>query len=127
MNGRSMKLAALLAAVLCAAGCGNTASTTAVSEPQTAHTTQPAVELDGKALYKERCGMCHQGIGMAVALLSRRPGDTSKGLLEARKDLSAEYVFTLVRTGVINMPRIARGEVSDPELAAIATYLTGPP
>ena len=37
--------------------------------------------------------MCHQGIGMAVSLLSRRPGDTSKGLLEERKDLSAEFVY----------------------------------
>jgi len=78
---------------------------------------------DGRALYKERCGMCHQGIGMAVTLLSRRPGDTSKGLLEDRKDLSAEFVFTAARTGIGNMPRIARGEVSDPELAAIANYL----
>ncbi len=79
--------------------------------------------LDGKSLYKERCGMCHQTIGMGVALLSRRPGDTSKGLLDERKDLSAAFVSTVVRTGVINMPRIARGEVSDAELAAIAGYL----
>jgi mono/diheme cytochrome c family protein len=78
---------------------------------------------DGKALYKERCGMCHQGIGMAVNLLSRRAGDTSNGLLEERKDLAAEFVYTVARTGIGNMARISRGEVSDPELAAIANYL----
>lgn len=78
---------------------------------------------DGKALFKERCGMCHQGIGMAVNLLGRRPGDTSNGLLEERKNLSAEFVFTVARTGIGNMARIPRGEVSDPELAAIANYL----
>ena len=83
----------------------------------------PAVELDGKMLFQQRCGMCHQGIGMAVSLLSRRPGDTSNGLLEQRKDLVPEFVTTVTRTGIGNMPRIARGEVSDPEMQAIATYL----
>jgi mono/diheme cytochrome c family protein len=87
-------------------------------------TSQAGEAPDGKALYKERCGMCHQTIGMAVSLLSRRPGDTSKGLLEERKDLSAIVVRTVVRSGIGNMPRIARGEVSDRELAAIATYLS---
>jgi mono/diheme cytochrome c family protein len=84
--------------------------------------TTPA-EPAGKALFKSRCGMCHQTIGMAVGLLARRPGDTSKGFLEDRADLSAAFVRTVVRTGILNMPRIARGEVSDAELAAIADYL----
>ena len=109
-----------MVALLFGAGCGDSPpppAAVAVASPQ------PAVELDGKALFQQRCGMCHQTIGMGVALLSRRPGDTSKGLLEARKDLSAEFVMTAVRSGVINMPRIARGEVSDPELSAIANYL----
>ncbi len=79
---------------------------------------------DGRTLFKDRCGMCHQSIGMAVNLLSRRPGDASKGLLEDRRDLSAVVVRTVVRTGIGNMPRIARGEVSDGELAAIAIYLS---
>lgn len=78
---------------------------------------------EGKALYTARCGMCHQTIGMAVGILSRRPGDTSKGLLEERADLSASFVRTVARTGILNMPRVSRGEVSDPELALIADYL----
>ncbi len=78
---------------------------------------------DGQALYRERCGMCHQTIGMAVGILSRRPGDESKGFLEDRKDLSAAFVRTVVRTGIANMPRMPRGEVSDAELEAIAAYL----
>jgi mono/diheme cytochrome c family protein len=85
---------------------------------------QGADAPDGKALYTQRCGMCHQTIGMAVQLLSRRPGDTSKGLLEQRADLSAEFVFVVVRTGTGNMPRITRAEVADPELTAIALYLS---
>lgn len=78
---------------------------------------------DGKALFTQRCGMCHQGIGMAVGILSRRPNDPSKGLLEQRTDLSAAVIRTVVRTGINNMPRISRAEVSNPELAAIADYL----
>jgi mono/diheme cytochrome c family protein len=77
----------------------------------------------GKALFTSRCGMCHQTNGMGVSILSRRPGDASKGLLEARNDLSAVVVRTVVRTGITNMPRISRAEVSDAELAAIADYL----
>jgi mono/diheme cytochrome c family protein len=79
---------------------------------------------DGKVLFTGRCGMCHQTNGMGVGLLSRRPGDTSKGLLENRTDLSAAVVKVVVRNGIINMPRISRGEVSDPELNAIADYLS---
>ncbi|MEO6186520.1 MAG: cytochrome c [Steroidobacteraceae bacterium] len=89
-----------------------------------ASAAQAAPPSDGKALFTARCGMCHQTIGMAVAILSRRPGDASKGLLEERTDLSAAFIRTVVRTGIINMPRIARGEVSDPELAQIASYLS---
>ncbi len=79
---------------------------------------------DGKALFTSRCGMCHQTIGMAVGILSRRPGDASKGLLEERKDLSAAFIRTVVRSGIINMPRMSRGEISDPELAQVANYLS---
>jgi mono/diheme cytochrome c family protein len=109
---------AWIAALLLIAGCDSPppAATVTAASP-------PAEALDGKALYQQRCGMCHQGIGMAVSLLSRRPGDTSKGLLEERKDLSAPFITTVTRTGIGNMPRIARGEVSDPEMSAIAGYL----
>lgn len=79
---------------------------------------------DGKALFTNRCGMCHQTIGMGVSILARRPNDASKGFLEDRKDLSAVFVRTVVRSGIANMPRMSRGEVSDPELALIANYLS---
>ncbi len=82
-----------------------------------------AEQPDGRELFKQRCGMCHVSIGMGVAILSRRQGDASKGLLEERADLSSAFVRAVVRSGIANMPRIARGEVSDPELAAIANYL----
>lgn len=114
-------LAACVAAVALVAGCG---SREAPATPAATTAASPAAEqLDGKSLYEHRCGMCHQGIGMAVSLLSRRPGDTSNGLLEQRRDLPVEFITTVTRTGIGNMPRIPRGEVSDPEMTAIATYL----
>jgi mono/diheme cytochrome c family protein len=85
---------------------------------------QAAEPESGKALFTQRCGMCHQTNGMGVGLLARRPGDTSKGLLEQREDLSAAVVKVVVRNGISNMPRISRAEVSDPQLAAIAQYLS---
>jgi mono/diheme cytochrome c family protein len=106
MKHHAGKLALLLAAQLAAGGIS------------------AANAADGKALYRERCGMCHQTIGMAVGILSRRPADASKGLLEERADLSAAFVQAAARSGIANMPRIARGEVSDAELAAIAAYLS---
>lgn len=99
---------AALATLILAASCAATAS---------------AEEVSGKTLYAQRCGMCHQTIGMGVSILSRRPGDTSKGLLEERNDLSGAFVKAAVRSGIANMPRITRAEVSDPELAQIAEYL----
>lgn len=83
-----------------------------------------ADEPSGKVLFTTRCGMCHQTNGMGVSILSRRPGDASKGLLEARTDLSAEFVYTVARLGTGNMPRISRGEVSDEELRLIALYVS---
>jgi|SRR5690348_5360116 mono/diheme cytochrome c family protein len=87
-----------------------------------AGTASAADTADGKKLYAQRCGMCHQGIGMAVGILARR-NDPSKGLLEERADLSSAVIRTVVRTGINNMPRISRAEVNDSELATIAAYL----
>src|SRR6185312_219749 len=65
-----------------------------------------------EALFVEKCGMCHRQMGMGTVILARRM-DPSKAMLEARKDLTPEYVIQAARAGVGNMPRIQRGEVSD--------------
>ena len=80
-------------------------------------------ETSGAVLFAERCGMCHRTNGMGVGILARRPGDASKGLLENRSDLTVVLITTVTRIGIGNMPRIPRGEVSDPEMIAIAEYL----
>jgi mono/diheme cytochrome c family protein len=82
--------------------------------------------LDGKALFHNRCGMCHEAFGMGTGLLARRV-DPQVAELEKRTDLTADYVIQAARAGIGNMPAISRGEVSDAELAAIAAYLARRP
>jgi len=80
----------------------------------------PGTPLDGKGLFQEKCGMCHGPTGMGTGLLKRR---VQPAMLEQRTDLAADYVVAAARTGIGNMPAIPRGEVSDPQLNAIAAYL----
>lgn len=128
MSARSGKAGGAVAVLLAVAACGNegagSADAPVAAMPAATAVAVAAAPLDGQGLYQERCGMCHQSIGMAVSILSRRPADESKGLLEDRADLSAAFINTVVRTGIMNMPRMSRGEVSDPELASIASYLS---
>lgn len=76
----------------------------------------------GERLYVEKCGMCHGPGAMGTGLLARR---VDEPLLEQRSDLTADYVTQAVRTGIGNMPAMARGEVSEEEMTQIAAYLAG--
>ena len=77
---------------------------------------------DGKALFGEKCAMCHQAGGMGTGLLARRM-DPKVAELEKRTDLTPDYVHAAVRQGIGYMPWLPRGEVSDPQLTAISAYL----
>lgn len=76
----------------------------------------------GERLYVEKCAMCHRDNGMGTGLLSRRY-PKGQEQLEQRTNLSAAFVTTVVRNGLLNMPPLARAEVSDAELEQIAAYL----
>ena len=67
--------------------------------------------------------MCHGPVGMGTGLLVRRvqPAELLK-----RDNLTAEFVVLAARMGIGNMPAISRGEVSDEQLQAIASYLAVP-
>jgi mono/diheme cytochrome c family protein len=75
---------------------------------------------DGKALFHEKCAMCHGPGGMGTGLLARRVQPPE---LERRDNLNADYVFQYARRGLGNMPPVTAGEASDPELRAIGAYL----
>lgn len=76
--------------------------------------------LDGKALFHDKCEMCHGPGGMGTGLLARRvqPAELAK-----RANLNPDYVFQYARRGLGNMPPITPGDASDAELRAIAAYL----
>lgn len=80
--------------------------------------------VDGRALFHEKCGMCHEAMGMGTGLLARRLGKDQPAELEKRTDLDRDYVLAAVRAGIGNMPAIPRGEASDAQLGLIADYLT---
>jgi mono/diheme cytochrome c family protein len=88
-----------------------------------AEAPQPAASIDGKALYHEKCAMCHDKTGMGTGLLARR---SKMPELLQRTDLNAAFIAQAARAGIGNMPAIPRGEVSDRELQAIAEYLAHP-
>jgi mono/diheme cytochrome c family protein len=73
-------------------------------------------------LFVEKCGMCHRQMGMGTVILARRM-DPKLAMLESRKDLDVAMISSVARQGLGNMPRISRAEVSDAQLAQIASYL----
>ena len=83
--------------------------------------------MSGEDLFSNRCGTCHLAWGMGTNLITNqqvaqgRP--PSMGLLTNRDDLTADYVKSVARMGKGAMPRQTRVDVTDAELAKIATYL----
>lgn len=75
-----------------------------------------------EALFVEKCAMCHRRMGMGTVLLARRM-DPALAQLEARSDLTVDYIKTVARQGMGNMPPVRRGELSDAQLERIAAYL----
>jgi mono/diheme cytochrome c family protein len=77
----------------------------------------------GKAAFVHRCSMCHGEGQTGAFILSRRLG-AAKSLLEKRDDLLPAYIKFVVRNGLVNMPRISRVEMPEPDLDAVIVYLT---
>lgn len=75
-----------------------------------------------EALFVEKCAMCHRRMGMGTVLLARRM-NPALAQLEMRTDLTADYIKTVARQGMGNMPPVRRGELSDAQLERIAAYL----
>jgi len=90
------------------------------SAPVTLLAAEP--EQNGRALFEDRCALCHRGSGPGVFMLERRLGK-DQSILEERNNLAPDYIRTVARWGVGSMPRFTRGEINDTELNAIAGYL----
>ncbi len=86
----------------------------------------------GQQLYEYWCSTCH-GPGIGNFGAQYLPGENAlrakyKGavpsLLHERTDMSPEFVKLFVRQGITIMPFFRKTEISDPDLDAIAAYLT---
>jgi mono/diheme cytochrome c family protein len=110
MRARICLLLALL-------GCG--ALPAAAAEPA----ATPALLAQGQQVFVHRCGMCHREGGTGTFILARRLG-AGKALLEKRDDLPPLYIRTVVRWGLVNMPRISRVELPNADMDAVVAYLT---
>lgn len=77
----------------------------------------------GAKAFAHRCGMCHREGQTGTVVLARRLG-ADKSVIDKRTDLTPEYIRFVVRNGLLNMPRISRVEMPDPDLDAVIVYLT---
>lgn len=91
----------------------------------TANQTQVSVSRDsGKALFEEKCAMCHRFLGMGTRKLAENyQVAPEEAWLERRENLPAAYTEYVVRNGKGIMFSLSRAEVSDDQLKAIARYL----
>ncbi|MCW3834440.1 c-type cytochrome [Sphingomonas canadensis] len=77
---------------------------------------------EGERLYGRECAFCHAGRNTGTIMLGRRM-EPDKAELHKRTDLDADYVKTVARKGLVNMPPFSRVEVTDEELDKIAAWL----
>ena len=96
------------------------------------HADEAQVER-GHEVFDHWCTPCHGAGAGFFGPDSQLPGTTAlqalyngarPAVLTDRTDLTAEFVETIVRTGVSIMPFFRKTEISDDDLAAISAYLT---
>jgi mono/diheme cytochrome c family protein len=93
--------------------------------PRVAGAAQDDLIARGQAAFVHRCAMCHREGQTGAFILARRLGK-EKSLLEQRTDLQPAYIRQVVRAGLVNMPRLSRVEMPDPDLDGVIAYLTAP-
>ena len=128
-----MKRAIILAAALASlAGCGTApAAQDKGKGPEKSGPTQiEAVTFGlksdnaGERLFGQKCAFCHVGKNTGTTMLKRRLDPSQPAELHKRTDLEPDYVRTVVRNGLVNMPALNRAELSDADLDVIAQWLS---
>lgn len=98
-------------------------------QPKSAWTTSTPKskgEPRGYVQFQDYCAVCHgAGVGKpgTIALKEKYKG-AEPALLADRTDLTQQLIKTYVRNGISVMPFFRKTEISDPDLDAIAEYLT---
>lgn len=106
----------------------------AYGDQRTISTLRPAVtvvgaapSIDGKQLYSAKCAACHQGSGLGVAGVFP-PLVASEWVVGSEKILSSILLHGIngpleVKGNLYNGVMPAFGTLSDPEIAAVLTYI----
>jgi len=106
----------------------------AYGDQRTVSTLRPAVAavgaaplIDGKQLYSAKCAACHQGSGLGVAGVFP-PLAASEWVVGSEKILSSILLHGVsgpleVKGNLYNGMMPAFGTLSDPEIAAVLTYI----
>jgi mono/diheme cytochrome c family protein len=100
------------------------AATLASTQPAGAE--QPAT-VSGKAVYEYWCAPCHApgpGHPGTQSLQLKYAGKLPAVLLD-RTDLSPQAVAVFVRQGILLMAPFRKTEITDAQLAALASYVAG--
>ena len=92
-----------------------------------ANVAAQAPAASGKAVYEHWCAPCHApgpGHPGTQSLQQKYAGKLPPVLLD-RTDLAPQAVAVFVRQGVLSMAPFRKTEITDAELAALSTYITG--
>jgi (+)-pinoresinol hydroxylase len=85
----------------------------------------PAASVSGEVVYGRWCVHCHAGGrgNPGTQSLQIKYGTQLPAVLLERTDLTAPLITQFVRQGVLSMPPFRKTEITDAELAALATWM----
>ncbi|MGE8134968.1 MULTISPECIES: cytochrome c [Novosphingobium] len=84
---------------------------------------QGEVVADGAENYERYCAGCHNpGPGHGATMLLAEKGRPVPALI-GRKDLDYDYLHSVVRQGLIEMPPFRATELSDPQIKEVYEYI----
>ena len=88
--------------------------------------TRAAVLARGEQVYDYWCKACHgpEPIKPGTAALQVKYQGSIPATLTERTDMTPEFVSLMVRQGISMMPFFRPTEISDPDLEALASFLT---
>jgi len=99
----------------------------ALLAPGMCASVRAAEPLPGKILFERHCAACHApGPGHAGTERLAQARGAAKAALEQRTDLTPEYIRSVVRNGLIEMPPWRLTEIDDAQLDQLVQYLTRP-
>lgn len=124
-----LTLALLVTVSACSSDTEEQTATTnlATSSEMATAPIETTATRSGEQIYQRHCQACHApGPGHPATLLLDEKYGPEKAVIKGRKDLTAIYVKTIVRGGLLEMPPFRPTEITDSELDVIADYVLVP-